>query len=303
MDFAGQPDLMPREADSGISLSDLVSALWRRKLLIISCGIAGLAAGVLVCSWMKPVYRATMTIAAMPAPAGSRPAGSVVATLAGLSSSTTQANFQQLVEALTSNEVAGRIAAQPELLHAAFSSQWKNGEWARPTGFRASLSGWISSISGRPGWHPPARDEVAALIGAKLTKTKVLNDIYELSFDMPDRDAAEKLLSSIVHEADTALRTGAGELARSRIDFIQAKISDITFNDQRQVLTQSMSDAINDQIMAESKGPYAARIVDPAHSPINPHSPSFILFVIAGVFLGLATGAGIAFSRSPSPRR
>jgi LPS O-antigen subunit length determinant protein (WzzB/FepE family) len=292
------------EIDGDLSVSDLFTDIWGKKYLILAGGAVGFFAGIGFFVLKAPTYVATMTIAAMesqnPTPSGS---GSVLASIAGLSGGSTQTRFLQEIEALTSSDVANRLASNPEFMHQVFASQWDGSDWIRPHGIRASITGMLDRAANRPEWQSPSADDLRRLIQSSLVIDKVQPDIFELRFPAKKAKDAVLILRSVQAQADEHLKLMAAAQAKSRIDYIEKRMQALSLNDQRSLLTQEMSNSLTELIHAESGAPYAAKVLDTANAPAAPASPRLSLSALAGAALGLFCGIALAFGKTRIFRR
>jgi LPS O-antigen subunit length determinant protein (WzzB/FepE family) len=291
------------ETDNDLSVSDLFSDIWKRKYLIIFGGFLGFFAGIGFFVLKPPTYEATMTIAAMESQNSGGSSGSVLTSIAGLSGGAIQTRFLQEIETLTSNAVATRLASNPEFMHRIFAGQWNGTGWIKPHGMLTDLREMLDRAANRPEWQPPSADALRGLIQSALSVKKVQSDIFELRFPFRRPADAVLILSSIQAAADEHLKLMAAAQAKNRIDYIEKRMQTLSFNDQRDALTQEMSNSLTELIHAESGGPYAAKVLDNANAPATPRSPRLSLSALVGAVVGMFCGAVLSFTRTRIFRR
>ncbi len=292
------------------SLGDLAAVAWRRRWLILAAGLLGLGLAGLWIRLTPPEYRAAMVVGPVatladdavgaslpgqlpPAP-GRRPPDQEVAP-----------NFTRYLELLGSVEVARRLAAREGIMVALFPEAWDGdtGTWRAPPGPVAWVERAAMALLGRPGWAPPAPEDLAERLLRRLSIESVgATAMRRLSLRHTDRATAITLVAAIHAEADGLLRQAAAARAEAHIAYLQAELGRVALAEHRQGLSVLLAQQERDRMLIRIGLPYAADPIEPPSAPLRPSWPNPVLLVPAAVGAGLFGGLLLAFARQGRTR-
>ena len=298
-----RPQIAAREDD--VTLSELAFKLWRGKIWIILGVALGLVAAVFYLNRATFLYTATMKVTAAPSSQSSSSSrlGALggLASLAGMSVGATAASpFDIYLETLTTENVARRLASDPRIMRTVFKSDWniQARRWEEPRqGIRARLGRSLKQAIGVPVaiWRAPRERELAGFLSSQM---EILRDakspVVTITLRHSNPQFAAELLSAVNREADRLIRDNVLVRSRSYADYLSHRLPTVTVAEQREALTQVLSEQEKSIMMASSSVSFAATVVSgPVVSPL-PTKPNVMMVILVGILGGGIVGSSVA---------
>lgn len=257
-----------------------------------------------------PVYTAEATIGP-PNPSsisstvmGSDPVmGGVARRLLGNSSSSGNDPYQEYQQLMHSPRLAVELAQKDNFLPIIFDKSWDAAHhmW-KPHGMLHPIKAAIFALFKRPVADHPDVDSLEAYLNLNLgiapSKSARESSVAEiagvggpymtLTFPAGSPEEAERLLSTILQRADTAIREEQLRDVKARIDYIESELPLITQTDQRQALIEALASQEELNVMMVADKRFAYVLVSPPYASLTPTSPGSPVTAIAlSIFVSL----------------
>lgn len=275
----------------------LISAVWRRRLLVAIVTALTLIASLLLLMMMPPSYDASMVLA--PAATEHNSASSLggLASLGAAVGLNVSGNddFEKFQLLMTSSIVAKKLEQQHEneVLSAMFPGQWSTAteHWEEPAGLRASIGRDLRTVFGLPGWVPPTDNSLANLLKRRVHVNRVPeSDLVEVTFSDRDPQFARNLLFWLYIEADEQLRDAMLASALQQRDYVNQRLKSETVLEDRDALGAVLFQLEQKIMMGHAAGAYAAIVVDGPSVSNLPDSPKPVWFIVFGILFGFMFG-------------
>ncbi len=324
--FVGQPNKVESFDNSAFSWRPILSFFtelprhWRLLLVLI---IVGILFGVVRYATAEPQYVAVAVIGPPgPSPTdtfmpgnlgGASLAGSAVRrAFGGGSGSSANDPFKEYLKLLNSTRLARVLIEKDNILPVIFARKWdvEHKRW-RSGGLLHVAMNNVKMFLRRPVKDSPDVEDVTDFLksnllvdtegtggGVKLTELLGQNSYPTVYMKFSDPKTAERLLRTILDEADEMIRSDLRRDVAARLAFIQAGIPAITASDQRDALISVMSGQKQLQMMVEADKRFASTLIDPPYAseiPVSPTSPlkyfTMVILVCFFAWLGLVYAA------------
>lgn len=278
--YYGRGDTQP------VELYDYLSAVWRRKWLVLLAMLVAGALAVLLALWLPSIYRAEAVLLPveqeqMPELGGLASQFSGLATLAGINVSV-GSNKEEALAMLTSRGFIENFVADRNLLPVLFADEWNSdsGEWTVedadeiPTPFDA---------------YKLFRDDL-------LKVDDDFNGLVRFAIQWKDPVEAAAWVNEMVARVNEVMRQRAIEEADQTIAALEAELESTNVVELRQAIFRLAEAQIQERILARVRDEYSFRVIDAAQPPdedqhIKPNRP---LLVVAGLLGGLVAGVALA---------
>jgi LPS O-antigen subunit length determinant protein (WzzB/FepE family) len=280
------------EKDDGIDLVDLVSTLWKRKLIILATTSVFVAAGVAYALLATPIYRAEALLAPVEREDVPRllPSGlSGLASLAGVNFGSA-ADATEAVAALRSRAFIEEFINDKQLLPILFADKWDS-----------SNSRWVDSD---PEQWPDVGQGVDFFVEEiRSVDEDAASGLVTLRIEWIDPQLATEWVGNLVERINVRLR--ARDLADSerRLAYLNEQLAQASLVELRQAIARLIENEIQNIMLAKAEAEYAFRVIDPPRLPREPVAPRRALAVIIAAFVGGTVGVLFAFLVSVSARR
>lgn len=270
--------------------------LWRSKLIVILCAVAGGVASALAAFLMQPKYVAESTLVIVEGEgAGSLLSGIAgefggLAALAGVNLPQGDRR-EEYLGVLKSKALLRNLIEREQLLPVLFAQNWDtaSGTWKRGADHAPTINDGIEKLEGSI--VRISEDRRSRLITLRVTWF--------------DRVLAEKWANALVLLANETLRQQAVEQADRSIEYLSGEARKAQEIELRQSLYTVMESQIKMAALARSRPDYAFRAIDPAVMPDadNPSSPQRLMMVALGIAFGGLLGLALAVMRSGAASR
>lgn len=268
-----------------ISLRELALQLWQGRWIIIALVVLCTAALTIAAFSMTRVYRATTVF--VPANANKSAGGGLsaalgqlggLASLAGVSVGSGDAETQEALAVLGSREFTERFIAEKNLMPRLYAKIWdaEAGKWKVPEKERPTMSKAVDYFN-----------KIRAVTQDKKT------GLITLSVDWSDRVEAAAWANDLLRRANEEMRTRAIAQSEASIGFLDKELKVTTQLGTQEAINRLIEIQIKQRMLANVTGEYSFRVVDKAFpsdedSPIKPNKR---LMVVAGPLLGGFLGA------------
>ena len=282
-----------------ISLSEIITTLWRGKWVILPITIAAMAITALVSLSIEDEYRANALLA--PNQSDSDLAGGLLAQFGGLASMagisigggatdpTTVA-----VETLQSRAFLGSFIRKHNLKVAIFAATgWSSAQknWLYdPEIYDEKSSTWVRKAK------PPKKAEPSDVEAAEEFKKNfsVKHDkktgLISVSLTSLSPEKAKEWLDWIVSDVNDYLREKDSAEARKSIQYLQQQLEQTSVAEMQKVFYQLIEQQTKTAMLAEVRQQYAFSIVDAPTVPEEKVWPKRALMVLfTGFFFGMVT--------------
>jgi len=294
-----------------VTVRDLIVRVYRRLLLVVICILLSCASAVFYLANSKPLYTATMTVAP-PAQTGSATSSQLGQAFSafGLSSilgNSTPQSFDLYQNLLPSLTVLQRVEDRHHIIRQVFADRWDvvRQTWRPAMGLRAEVRDFIYRIIGRdiPSPEPKIQDLVDYVRRHLSVDSVSLNSpVRVVSFTFTDPKVAADILRWLHEETDAVVRGNTRERTDGMIAYLRNQLPRVSNNDERNALTQLLTEQEQVLMLLTVGVDYSAVVVDPAVPPIVP-SVSVEMVLIISFLVGLMLGVIIAIVIPSSRRR
>jgi uncharacterized protein involved in exopolysaccharide biosynthesis len=276
-----------------ISFAEIYQVFWRGKYLIILITAVCTVAAALA-AWKAPrKYEATVLIAAASnAGAGQIGGGlgamasqlSGLASLAGLAVGG-DAKKEESLAVLQSEALTEAYIRDNNLLPVLYAGAWDpvQKDW-RETDPKKKPSLWKASRYFKQAIRKITVDSQTGLIQVRITWT--------------DPELAAKWANELVALTNQYLRDRAIRESETNIAYLTKEAERTELVGARQAIYALLQNEINKAMMARGDAEYAFKVLDPATTPEVRSSPQTLIWIGAGMFVGLFLAIFIVFFRA-----
>lgn len=301
-----------------IYLSDIFSALMRRKKLI--AGIVGgiTFLGLLYAVFATPLYTATVVM--RPAEEASGGAGlggglGAAAALAGINIGGGASDKEEYLAILRSRGLAEQFIKENALMPHLFPDDWddEKGAWREDdrSGILSSLKGHLSSLiaslSGDKGLRggQGESDPGPSMWGAykvfnnniRRVSEDLQTGIVTLSFEFRDPRLAAEWANAYVAMANREIRENTIQEAARALDYLRDEVEKTSVSGLRDTIYSIVEAQLEKITLANARPEYAFKVIDKAVVPEERSHPKRSLIVILSFIFGTMLGVVIALGR------
>lgn len=202
------------------------------------------------------------------------------------------AMFDEYTTLLTSYRLADVLAFKDRLLPDLFPDKWDGAHhrWYPQDDVFHKCIDFVKALLGRPLKPVPDADDLVLFLQRSMTSDTSLDTGYAtVTMKAGSPVEAERLLNLVLLEADNIIREDKRRDVAARIAYLNSALEHLTLADQKPELIDILSQQQQEMMMIESDHRYASLMIDPAHAPRKPSSPSPTLD--AGLAFLLSWGA------------
>jgi uncharacterized protein involved in exopolysaccharide biosynthesis len=271
----------------------LFARLWRFWL---GGAAVGLALAVAIIVFVRPTYRASVTVAPVTADAQAGSLSKLLGQFGGLAglagiSVPVSSNRNEAVAVLKSQTFTEKFIQDDNLLPILFADDWDadNSRWKEtdPDDIPTVWDGWLLFDKKiRAVQEDPDRGLVTVIV------------------EWRDRQLAAKWANEIVARANQQLRERKLTEIEASLEFLRGELAKTELVELRTAIAKVMEAQVSERMMANVREEYAFRVLDPARSPDadRPIWPKkwllLILSPVAGALLGFLTGTVMIYGKS-----
>ncbi|HEX6992796.1 MAG TPA: Wzz/FepE/Etk N-terminal domain-containing protein [Gammaproteobacteria bacterium] len=281
-----------------ISIADILSALSRRRKLVLGIVAGFVLPGLLYAVLATPRYTATTIVVV----AENEDAGlsSLVASLGpaaalagglGLGAGTT--TRQTYLAILKSQELANKFIEQHELLPHLFPDQWdaKRKTWKEAsdgllTKIRGALTG--KKHDGSAGGAPSAWRAYQRFDKIRLVNEDVGSGTVSVSFTFRDPELAAQWANDYVALANHEIRTRTIEESSQALDYLNERAESTSIVGLRETIFRLIESHLEKITLASARPEFAFRVIDRAVAPEERSHPKRKLIVAMALLAGFA---------------
>lgn len=279
-----------------MNVTDLLSKLWRRRIL----GIVFVVLSVLAGSLYLRLATYTFTTELVLTPAEQN-AARISSNLAGLGSlvglnlgSGESSGFAMYEEAIKSYAVAVRLSEDPVIMHRVFEGLWDQQDqvWREPRSVSVTLVRTVKYLLGVPTqrWRPPGPKDLQEYIRrAVVIRDDKIKPITTVSFDHKDPEFSVYFLDRINAEADNFLRQKSLVRSTEYIKYLQHRLNEVQIVDYRQGLLDQLRFYERMRMMADSDVSFVAEVFGGAQSSQRPTRPRPSIVLVVCFALGVVS--------------
>lgn len=308
-------DLLDDDAPDGSSGQIFsLGRLWRDVrtwyLLLGLFALASLGIALAYVELKEPVYTATAIVG--PADKSDEPFGSGTGSLGGLGGIAKHLHaggmlgqqgldpaFDEYSALLTSNRLLDLLVRKDDILPEIFAGDWDSARarWKPHTGPVQTAIASLQRLLNRPVKAHPDQDDLEKYFQKNLAVDPSLDTSFAtVTLRFRSAEGAERLLGTILREADNIIRQDKRRDVAARIAYLNTALTHLTLADQKPELIDVLSQQEQEMMMIASDHLYASTLIDMPYAPRKPTSPKpTIDFAIA---LGLAACAWLGTVRS-----
>ena len=268
-----------------MDLIDLLRLAWRRRVLIVLAGAAGLIAGLAIAFLTPRVYEAELTMTPSDQEAQAGALASLTNQLGG---------FGSILGLKQSMGTDRKTLALATLQSRQFLENWVEEEKLRPVLFADK---WDTK-TGR--WRVGDPEDVPTKQDAYRLLTKKILDVREdpqrgtvrISVEWHDPQVAADWANALVKRLNLEMRNQARRQSETSLRFLQGEIDKTSSVEIRKVLYRLMETQMQQAMLANVREDYAFDVIDPAVAPdIDKYArPKRMLVSVLGLGLGLVIG-------------
>jgi uncharacterized protein involved in exopolysaccharide biosynthesis len=281
---------------------DMLITLWRRKWRVAAGMLAGLVVAIIYLNTSTPTFTTELRVTAAASTTNSIAnrlgslGGLAAAAGLGISSSSKAEPFDLYLDALTSREVADRLAQDSRIMRTLFSAEWDRERmaWRNPGPSPVARLRSLLLI-GNPPWRAPNGQRLRDYLQRTIVITKSnKSPITMIGYDARDPDFGVYLLSRMNAEADSQVRRRALRQAREYQSYLASVLPGVLLAEVRRSLADALTEQYQAVMMAQSNVSYAAVTVSAPQASTAPTKPKATIVIALGLLLGAVVGIFIA---------
>lgn len=300
------PDATLLDAAEPLDVMALALSLWNRKLLLLLFIGAALLAAALYLNVATYRYTAKMQLTAAESGGGKMPSGlsglgSIVGVDIGIDSGSSFALFG---EAVKSEAVARRLAADERIMKGIFSAHWNAdaGAWREPPSPVRAVTRPAKSLLGIPDrpWAKPGSSELRDVLQTQLIVSEdKKKGVTTLSFEHRDAELARHLIETAAREADDFLRAKSLARANDYVVYLEQRLEESQVAEYRLSLAQALTSYENMRMMASANSAFAAEPFGPSIVSQRPTSPQPLIVLLTAMLAAFLAWAGYVLLVEP----
>jgi uncharacterized protein involved in exopolysaccharide biosynthesis len=277
-----------RPADPPWLTLDLVlAAAWQQWWLVLGSILLFAAMAAFAAYRMTPMYKAEVVVIPVKSDDARSALTSMVGQLGGLASVAGLSlsgggNKEEYIQYLRSNALTARFIEKENLLPVLFARRWDSAKGA---------------------WDVDDPEDVPTLAdGMRFFNDRVrsVNEerrtgIVTLGVVWSDRELAAQWANQLVDLANSDLRQRAVDEAKASAEYLNAEIAKTTLVEVRDAIYRVLESQIKNVMLANVRGQYAFRVIDPAIPPDADDTvrPKRLAMILLGAVFGGAVGLAI----------
>lgn len=282
--------------------ANLLVLVWQKKWRVVGAMVVALLLGIAYLNIATPIYTTELRVTAAASSTNSIAnrlgslGGLAAAAGLGISSSSKAEPFDLYLDALTSREVADRLAADPRIMRTIFKREWDEarGGWHDPGKSPVQILRSVLLI-GNPPWRAPDGARLRDYLQREIVITKSnKTPITLVGYDARDADFGTYLLARMNEQADYQVRSRALKQAMDYQDYLTSILPTVVLAEARRSLADSLTEQYEAVMMARSTVSYAATALSAPQASIAPTKPKAVIVLVVSLLLGLIVGILLA---------
>lgn len=275
----------------------------RRWWLVLGGALLGLLLAVVYLRSADYKYTVELRVSAAESSNGRSNASDRLGGLAALAGvageAQTASPFRLYLEGVKSREVAERLARDPVVMRTIFANEWDPvaRRWRQRQGFLGGIKAGMWTLFGLPqfAWTAPGAERLQEYIGKNVAVVQsVKSPLVSIALETPDPKFGMRFLTRLDQTTDDILREQQRERTRSNIAYLSDKLRGVTFVEQRAALFKALNDEQRQEMLANSRAPYAADAFGVPTASLVPTSPKQLPLLVAGPLIGTILGVLLA---------
>lgn len=280
------------------TLSGVMCALWRKRLIIAAFTLLGALGGFATASLLEKKYVVYMRI--IPnvddqlggGGAGRLGAlGSLSSLASGLAKPERVTAFQQYLALMTSQEVASEMQRRGNFLAALYPTLWdaEKKRWsAPPSDLLSRTKRFVKQTLGLPTPPHPTEEDLSKEIARRVGVSDNPDvSIYVVSMAHKDPAFAQTFIQTLYESTETVLLRRDQDVAARKVKAAERELGATTITTSRDALADILV-MLNLRLIQTNVGsPYAAQILSRVEVSDFPSIPSVPNYIIYGLLIGL----------------
>ncbi|WP_119677589.1 hypothetical protein [Indioceanicola profundi] len=280
-----------------LSVAELVRHARMGWHLLVIGALIGTAAALLAVRLAQPQFTAQMVVGPI-ARIGPAAMGPKLPTLSGgAGRSITEpgpgdealSDFARFLRLLGSVPVAQRLAGNGSLMPGIFHRSWDagTGSWKPPGGLVPAARRLLLWLAGRTGWVPPDAQALSEHLRTNLVVEALGGGpMQRISYRHQDRALAMAVVAGVHAAADRALRAEAARRVLAEIEYVRARLTEVTHTEHRRALVALLAEQERLRMMIDVDLPFAADAIETVTAPVLPDWPDPLVLVPFGGLAG-----------------
>ena len=288
---------------------DIVGRLYAFRLLLAVFVLLAVVWWVAYYALSPAVYTAEVVIG----PPTPSPVNSMLSSMGGgltsgkllgaFSSNNTYTPYDQFQQVVVSDRLVLELAETKGFLQSIFPSSWdeKTNTWKQP-GALHNFSSAIKKFMHRPVVDHPDAEMLSAHLarnlhiqpikkaGSALSTLGALDSKFvSITYSSGSPEAAERILTTIINKADSAIRKDLLVDVDARIAFLRSELQHVAANEQREALINILTNQEEIRAMLVADKCFSYQVVSTPHAsstpttPVSPVKGLLINLIVAGV--------------------
>jgi uncharacterized protein involved in exopolysaccharide biosynthesis len=269
-------------AKEKVSARELMILVWRHRWLLASLALIGAAAAGIAAQFVSKKYQAVTVLSPVASQSSTSALGSLgsavssqlgnIASIAGLSFSSSAGARAEAIATLQSDELTVRYIEENNLLPVLFSRQWdaSRGQWKTTDPDRIPT--------------PWKADQYFGTSVRQVTENNKTG-LVTLTITWRDPRLAAQWANGLVKLTNSFLRDRAIAESQRNIAYLKEQAAATDVVEVRQSIYSLMESEIKTEMIARGREQYALKVIDPAMQPERAVYPKPSLW-IAGGFAG-----------------
>jgi len=185
--------------------------------------------------------------------------------------------FDEYTSLLDSNRLTEILVRNDHVLPDIFPDDWDSihRRWLPEDDLIHHSINWLKTVLHRPVKQVPDQDDLEKYFEKNLIIDPSLeNSFVSVSLRFRSPRGAERVLGTLLREADNVIREDKRRDVAARIAYLNTALEHLSLADQKPQLIDILSDQEQEMMMIESDHLYASTLIDAPHAPLKPSSPS-----------------------------
>lgn len=298
------------EEERDISLRQVLTVLWQKKLFITTITSFFTVCGILYAVFTLPLYTATTVVIPISeqetgglAELASKYAGAAAIAGISLQGGTSKEEYLAI---LRSRQLTRLFIKQNDILPDLFPERWnaEKGQWAkRGDGIvrKLGISSLLANLSGDEGWKaelPAKPTDWEANKRFNEETRSIVEDlqtgIVSVSFTFRNPETAAKWANSYIALANNVIRDDVQNESKKALEYLEQEVKKTNISDLREKIYSLIEHQLERITFANTREEYAFRIIDKAIVPEERSYPKRFLIVFLSIFVGFIISSSIS---------
>ncbi|PQJ44926.1 LPS O-antigen length regulator [Vibrio campbellii] len=290
--------------ENEIDLSEVLSAIWRGKWIVVITTILFAILSVLYAINKPNIYRADVLLAPADSSGGnaiSKMAGQLggLASIAGVNLGGAEANQTELaVQVLQSRLFIDKFITNHDLLVPIMASTgWNmatNELLIDESVFDSSENAWVREPQGLRGKEPSSQEAYEVFMEENLSLHQDKDTgFYRLSIMHYSPFLAQAWANLLVTELNDEMRLRAISDANKNLKYLKEQLQNTSVSEMQSTFYSLIEEQTKSLMLAKTQDEFSFKVIDPAVAPEIKAQPKRALICILGTLLGTILGITI----------